>query len=131
MFVSVKGIEEKRGEKREEKRKRKRKRKSKSKSKRKRKGKRKGKRKRGERNEERREKREEKRRGRKEREVHCPKETVCGNWTEVPGRWRAKSLWTVLRGRPWPREENILLLEARALCTAVQIGCSYAVCYVL
>ena len=45
---------------------------------------------------------------------------------EVPGNWRAKSLWTVLRGRPRRREENILLLEARALFTAVQIGCSHA-----
>ena len=45
---------------------------------------------------------------------------------EIPGEWRAKSRWMVLRGRPWRREENILLLEARALCTAVQIGCSPA-----
>ena len=45
---------------------------------------------------------------------------------EVPTDWRAKSLWKVLRGWPWRREENILLLEGRALCTAVQIGCSFA-----
>ena len=41
---------------------------------------------------------------------------------KVPGKWRAKSLWTVLRGRPWRREERILILEPRAQCTAVQIG---------
>ena len=45
---------------------------------------------------------------------------------EVSANWRAKSLWKVLRGRPWQRKENILHLEARALCTAAQIGCSYA-----
>ena len=45
---------------------------------------------------------------------------------EVLGEWRGKSLRTVLTGRPWRREESILLLEARALCTAVQIGCSHA-----
>ena len=44
---------------------------------------------------------------------------------EVPADWRAKSLWKVVRGRPWQREENILLLEARALCAAVQVGFSY------
>ena len=45
---------------------------------------------------------------------------------EVLGEWRGKSLRTVLTGRPWRREESILLLEARALCTAVQIECSHA-----
>ena len=45
---------------------------------------------------------------------------------EVPGEWRPKSLWTVLRGRPWRKEENILLLKARAMSTAVQMGCSHA-----
>ena len=45
---------------------------------------------------------------------------------EVPREWRAKFLRTLLTGRPWRREESILFLEARALCTAVQIGCSHA-----
>ena len=45
---------------------------------------------------------------------------------EVPAKWRAKSLWTVFRRRP--PEENIILLEARALCTAVQIGCGSRRC---
>ena len=26
---------------------------------------------------------------------------------EVPGDWRAKPLWTVLRGSPWRKEENM------------------------
>ena len=57
---------------------------------------------------------------------------VSGRWElderfpEVPTDWRAKPLRKVLRGWPWQREENILLLAARALCTAVQIGCSFA-----
>ena len=46
---------------------------------------------------------------------------------KVPGEWQSDTrFWTVLRGRPWSKAENILLLEARALCTAVQIGCSHA-----
>ena len=36
---------------------------------------------------------------------------------EVPAKWRAKSLWTMLRGWPWRREDHILFLQARALCS--------------
>ena len=49
-----------------------------------------------------------------------------GRFPEVLGEWRAKSRWTVLWGRPGRREDNILLLEARARYIAVQIGCSRA-----
>ena len=45
---------------------------------------------------------------------------------EVPGELRATSLWTVLRGGPWRKAEHLLFLEARALCAAVQLGCSPA-----
>ena len=44
---------------------------------------------------------------------------------EVRARWREKSQWKVLRGRPWHQEENIFLLEARALCIDVLVGCTY------
>ena len=59
----------------------------------------------------------------------CTKRARHGSWIDgsrkSPANWRETSLWKVLRCRPWQREENILLLEARALCTAMQLGCSY------
>ena len=43
-------------------------------------------------------------------ETHCSKEAICGDdrSPDVPGKWCAKSLWTVLRGKLWRRDENIL-----------------------
>ena len=70
--------------------------------------------------------------GEDEQSLHEALPEVSERWElderfpEVRADWCAKSLWKVLRGRPWQMEEDILLLGARALCTAVQIGCSYA-----
>ena len=55
----------------------------------------------------------------------CEKWELDRQFPEVPAKWREKSLWKVLRGRPWQRKENILFLEPRALCTAMQLGCNY------